>query len=277
YTRTLLKLLDKDILVDRLNANTIKTAFYKKSNPGTYNERLTRFKAFIRWAYENDYVKDIHWIDKLKALPNPEKNQKLKNKYLEKKELHTLLDAMDIKVWHQLTQLMVLSGIRVGEAMALERNNFDFKARLIYIDKTLDHINKATNSPKTFTSKRQVYMQKELYHLCNEIYQESLNNNLRYGHSSPLLFADENGNYVNYYSYNKYLKENSQVCLGRSISTHILRHTHTSLMAEAGVSLEAISRRLGHANSRVTRDIYLHITSRQKERDNAEFENVGIL
>ena len=58
---------------------------------------------------------------------------------------------------------------------------------------------------------------------------------------------------------------------------HSLRHTYTSLMAEAGVPIETISRQLGHADSKVTRDIYMHVTERIKQADNERLEAVCIL
>ena len=65
--------------------------------------------------------------------------------------------------------------------------------------------------------------------------------------------------------------------LGRKITTHVMRHTHVSLMAEAGVPLEVISRRVGHENSDITRDIYLHFTEKQKEKDREQLKAVQIL
>ena len=40
-----------------------------------------------------------------------------------------------------------------------------------------------------------------------------------------------------------------------------LRHTHISLLAEAGVDLNYIMNRVGHKNSETTTQIYLHVTS----------------
>ena len=48
--------------------------------------------------------------------------------------------------------------------------------------------------------------------------------------------------------------------LNPKLSPHSLRHTHTSLLAEAGVELEDIKDRLGHFDDELTRRIYLHIT-----------------
>lgn len=44
--------------------------------------------------------------------------------------------------------------------------------------------------------------------------------------------------------------------------------THASLLLEQGVSVDTISRRSGHENSRITREIYLYVTEKLKERDN---------
>lgn len=40
---------------------------------------------------------------------------------------------------------------------------------------------------------------------------------------------------------------------------HSLRHTHASMLAWGGVSVFDISKRLGHASSKVTEEIYLHV------------------
>ena len=77
--------------------------------------------------------------------------------------------------------------------------------------------------------------------------------------------------------YEKYLRENGQAILGRNITSHVMRHTMTSLFAEAGVPLEVIARRLGHHDSKLTRDIYLHCTQTQREKDNEAVKNVAIL
>lgn len=47
----------------------------------------------------------------------------------------------------------------------------------------------------------------------------------------------------------------------KQFRTYILRHTHISLLAEAGVDLNFIMNRVGHKNSDTTTKIYLHVTS----------------
>ena len=66
---SLLRMLGSDVLADKLTAGYVRQKFNAsdKSN-GTLNEHMARLKAFLRWAYRNDYVEDIAWLDKLTPL-----------------------------------------------------------------------------------------------------------------------------------------------------------------------------------------------------------------
>ena len=58
---------------------------------------------------------------------------------------------------------------------------------------------------------------------------------------------------------------------------HALRHTHASLLLAEDVSIDTISRRLGHENSQITKDIYLHVTEKLKKADNATIKNLKLI
>ena len=49
------------------------------------------------------------------------------------------------------------------------------------------------------------------------------------------------------------------------------------MLAEAGVPLETISRRLGHSDSKITREVYMHVTEGMKRQDRERLEKVRIL
>jgi integrase len=55
------------------------------------------------------------------------------------------------------------------------------------------------------------------------------------------------------------------------LTPHSLRHTHTSLLAEAGVSLEQIMKRLGHTDDQISKNVYLHITQEMKKEASQKF------
>jgi integrase len=59
--------------------------------------------------------------------------------------------------------------------------------------------------------------------------------------------------------------------LNTDLTPHSLRHTHTSLLAEAGVELEQITDRLGHSDNQFTNHVYLHGKKEVKKRSSQKF------
>ncbi len=59
--------------------------------------------------------------------------------------------------------------------------------------------------------------------------------------------------------------------LNEALTPHSLRHTHTSLLAEAGVSPEQIMDRLGHTDDQITKNVYLHVTQEMKKEASQKF------
>lgn len=275
---TIMKYLGESTIVSRITAGYVKEQFLAHDEAaGTFNERIARFKALIRWGYEHDYISDIRYLDKLKPMSDREKKEKLQDKYLESDELKKLLNAMSIQKWRYLAELTALSGMRCGEAISLNMDDVNFGNHTITVNKTYDVVNKIITPPKTLCSNREIYMQPELEKLCRKIRSYTLSGKLKYGYQTDLFMCDVNGKYLEYPAYNKYLGEISKRTIGRKVTTHIMRHTHVSLMAEAGVPLETITRRVGHESSDITRRIYLHVTKRQEEKDREKLKTVKIL
>lgn len=271
--------LGEQTLVERLTAQYVREKFLATGKAhGTLNERLVRFKAMIRWGYRNDMISDISFLDKIGTFKDIPHRTKIQDKFLEAEELKALLDGMDIEIWRYLTEFLALSGLRFGEAAALDKADIDYKTHLIHVTKTFDHRNLVTTSTKTLCSTRDVYMQPELVVCCKKLNELMLKRKLQYciQDTHGLYLYGTDGKNIHYDAYNKYLRENSLRILGRECTTHVMRHTHASLLLEKGIAVDTISRRLGHENSRVTREIYLHVTEKLKEKDNEQISKVSI-
>lgn len=50
------------------------------------------------------------------------------------------------------------------------------------------------------------------------------------------------------------------------ITVHGFRHTHASLLFEAGASIKDVQARLGHKDIQTTMNIYTHVTNSAKEK-----------
>lgn len=270
--------LGGESLVDSLNAQYVKGNLYVGADkPGTKNERLARFKAFIRWGYQEEYIKNISWLDKLKPFEDEEKKLKLNEKYLESEELKLVLDDMKVDKWKFITEFAALSGMRIGEIIALESSDLDFENRTITVSKTYDSNNHVTTTPKTGYSIREIFMQDQLYALCKKIKLYMTQEQVHCAYRTNLFISDEDGDQVHYYAYNKYLGEVTLRTVGKKATTHFMRHTHVALMAEQGVPLDVISRRLGHSDSRITKEIYFHVTEKLRQRDYDRIKNINII
>lgn len=262
-----------DIIIDKLGkdmkVSEITSAYYKEvmsEKPTTYNERLKFFKAMMRWGYQNELVKDISVIDRIPKLKDAPVRIKVKDKYLERDELDKLINAMKGK-WKLLSQFLVLSGMRIGEAMDLEKKDIDMEERTITIDSTFSLVIRKSTSTKTDTSNRVIYIQDELIKVINDVNKLFPRGKYFFG----------GGSRIEYDSYRKYLRENSEKAIGRKVTPHIFRHTHTALLAEAGIPLEQISRRLGHSDSNITKEVYMHITEKAKENENLRIKSLKLL
>lgn len=272
-SNALMRIIGPDVLVENLTARYVMDRMLATGNkPGTINEHLRRFKSIIRWGYKADHIRDISYLDKLEPIKNDERKKKLADKFLEADEVNKLINGMKIDSWHDLTQFLVLTGMRCGEAFALTDQDIDLHERVIHVTKTLDVVNDIITSPKTRTSVRDIYIQDELLPLCRKLRAEVLAKRL-IGGDSKVFYT---GKYA-YYAYQKYFCNQTVAILGRKLTVHSLRHTHVALLAENGMPLDMISRRLGHHDSRVTRDVYFHVTEKLREKENKLLQNVSIL
>ncbi len=277
HLNTVRRLIGDDTIVNRLNATIVKERL-SCDNPTAYNGRLKIFKAMMNWAYKADLVQDIGYLSKIPKRKTAPVRFKDAEKYLEHDEVQSLLDGMHVEQWINLTEFLLLSGLRVGEAIALQDSDVDTKNRMIYVNKTYAAVTrKITDTPKTDTSVRDVYMQDELLSVCRRIKKFERQRQIQFVYRSDLFMSDQQGRHICYDSYAKYFRENTEKILGRRLTPHSLRHTHTALLAEAGVPLDEISRRLGHAGSKITKDVYMHVTNRMNEKAEQRIKNVKML
>ena len=169
-----------------------------------------------------------------------------------------------------IAKFLVLTGCRFGEAAALTVDDYDGK--YITISKTAWQ--GTIQTAKTESSERQIYVQEELRKLLAEYLPFRNTLLMARGVRTDLLFFNRDGNLYSNYNFNRQLQK---VECDKKLHAHIFRHTHASLLAEAGYSLEDVSKRLGHADSEITKKIYLHTTDKMKERAEKQLDKIRLI
>ena len=149
-----------------------------------------------------------------------------------------------------LYYLLFWTGMRVGEAMALKWDCIDLKAKEISIQKTLVRINKRDiiSEPKTQSSKRVISLPQFIVDMLKDYKTMS-----KYG--SSFLFPMK---YTSLLS-NFHTVSNRQGV--KRIRIHDLRHSHASLLINAGFTPIEVADRLGHASANITLNTYSHFYS----------------
>ena len=262
--------------MNKITAGFIRLKFSEsgKSNR-TINDYQETLKTFWKWAYRNDFVKSSEVADKLFSLPDQNQKERIQDKYLEPWEIKKLLDAIPEEKDRLLVSFLTLTGMRISEAIAL--NDSDVWGSVIRIDKTYDQTNDVITSPKSIKSRRDIHVQPELEECIENIRKYIAWEKEVVGYKSDLFFPDIDGDYLEYGKFNRHIGDVSLEVLGRRITPHIFRHTHCSMLVAKGMSFEAISARLGHEDSKITREIYTHRLKELKDKENKQLDNIRLL
>ena len=217
-------------------------------------------------------------------------------KYMEKEKLAEFLSLAKhrgLENDYVMFLTLAYTGIRIGELCALRWKDINTKAGTISINGTLYNPDDKSDTyqitpPKTKSSKRTIDVDplvlKELEQL-RSIQNEFRMKYRKTYHDADFVFGrmdDPRRNHETYFGYPPKRRTvelrmdriTQWMQLPNRMTPHSLRHTHTSLCAEAGVSLEAIMERLGHKDDRLTRLVYLHVTKTVKKEASTKFSTL---
>lgn len=174
--------------------------------------------------------------------------------------------------WYTFFRLLAFTGIRKGEAIALTWDDIDLENQQITINKTVSigmNNQIIVQEPKTSKSKRiisiddRTVMELELWKKEQEAILKGFGHKVK--KKNQLLFSTSKNGFIPLPQpgrvVNKVCKKNDL----RRITVHGFRHSHCSLLFEAGLNIKEIQDRLGHSDIKTTMNIYTHIT--QKKRD----------
>lgn len=210
-------------------------------------------------------------------LPNDSKVDQLEN-FLEKDKLKEFLaitkttrKSDDFIVFYTLA----LTGLRIGELMALRWQDVDLENKLISVNHTL--INPTNNEnayrlgePKTRKSKRKIPMADSLVSAFIA-YNAQLETIEEKKPKEGFVFSKNGGKpLTNTFVRNRLVSIQRKWNYDKKITLHSFRHTFASLLIERGVSVINVSELLGHSDMTITTKIYTHLTqTRQIEMQNS--------
>ena len=276
-----------ELRVDKITPTVVQETFNKwaltasSSNEGKKSavgkrKDIKGIVGYVRGTL--DYGITLGWLaenpaSKVEA-PTISKNKHKEIPWFTKEQVHLILDRLEGFAPHErfknsqrhlygaelfkvYIRLLLFSGLRAREALALEWSDIDFASGALSVTKTVNSLDVVQDSTKTETSARTIGLDTSTIDILKRWKQ-----NQETFLSEPVgyLFATYDKSKLSLY---KIMNETSQRYLKElglpTFGLHAFRHTHVSLMMAAQIPYKDIQLRLGHKDVTTTMDFYGHL------------------
>ena len=236
-----------------------------------YTNYYSVINRIFKYATSLDIIKSnpLDKIIKPKNMP-----LKAKENHYTKQELTEFLKVCKANckpVEYTFFHLLAFSGLRSGEAIGLMWSDVDFENKRLSISRTAVVVNKkqTVQDAKTKRSKRVITLDDETLNVLKlwkrQQIKEYFQAGKAYQHDLNYIFTNNRGEWLltstMKVKLKRFLCKHNEL---KKITPHGFRHTHASLLFEAGITAKIISDRLGHNNVQTTLDMYTHINDNQR-------------
>ncbi|HEM3702217.1 TPA: site-specific integrase [Streptococcus suis] len=236
----------------------------------SYIKRILQYAVKLNLLQENPAT-----AVEVPPLPKLESNKKL---YFTDDELRKILDYLDKhnsnyteKFMSTLIKLLLATGLRISEACALEWTDIDFEDQTIAVTKTLNNKGEV-NSPKTKSSNRIIDIDNSTTAMLATFKREQQKEAMKLGKREKTVFSTIKKKYPNRQTIRRMLHDFLDTVGVEQAGFHAFRHTHASLLLNAGVQYKQLQHRLGHAKLEMTMNIYAHLSEESLKETASAFE-----
>lgn len=170
-----------------------------------------------------------------------------------------------------LLNLAVYTGARKGELLALQWSDIDLEKATVSITKAVSMVNgkQFVKEPKTKTSVRKVSIPTVMIAKLKKLKVQQAEYRMKVGsywQGENWVFTQDNGKLMSLSTpyqalqriINRYNEDKPESEKLPMIPFHGLRHTAATLLVSSGTNVKTVADRLGHADTRMTLNVYSH-------------------
>jgi len=247
-TREEVKNLTYDLLAKGKTRSTVKNV-------------LAPIREMFNHAIEDGHVTFNPALRVLHRSRTEEGEQKEKASFLTREELGVLLRTGQehFPDYYPFVSLLARTGLRLGEAVALQWGDLDVTGRFVEVRRTM--VYRTLTLPKSGKARR-VDLSRQLTDTLKALLLERKKETLKkgWGEVPPWVFTTETGNLLDPDNFRGRVWYKLLAKAGlRHIRIHDLRHTFASLLIQNGESLAYVKEQMGHHSIKITVDTYGHL------------------
>ena len=190
---------------------------------------------------------------------------------LDGSQIASFLDAIKGHQFQNLYTVILLLGLREGEALGLTWDNVNFETRNVTIDKQLlsgTYVLAPTKNSgvRTITASSTAIQALQ----AEKLKQMELRMKLGSGWDpSGLVFTNEKCEHLCHVTVYKAFKKIAAQIGCPNARLHDLRHSFAVMSLQAGDDIKTVQQHLGHATAAFTLDLYCHVT-KEMQQDSAD-------
>ena len=233
------------------------------------NQTLIAMATSFKSAVDNDLIAKNPVNSSVKSPKTIDKKERV----LTREEQAKFLEAAKGTPYQYQFELLLQTGLRIGELIGLIWDNIDFEKRIIKIDRTMEFRYSfgdwVIGPPKSASGVRTIPMTQKAYDILMYKYAERELRKVNEERFTNIVFLNRNGQPLKNSSYDTYIYRIADKAGIDRISMHTLRHTFATRCIEGGMKPKTLQQILGHSNIGITMNLYVHITEEEKEKEMA--------
>lgn len=271
--------LDVDPYLGHMKLESIhQTHISKLYNTTLYKERklsgrtIQYTHTILRQAFDQAVAWGILRKNPTDSVTVPTRDKR-KVRTLSPAQVQTLLGRTAGTPWGALWTLLLTTGCRPQEALALKWSDLSEDDGCMTIRRTMKRDGnhwEPSDSGKTKKSMRRVRLPSGTLevlrkHRLSQV-EWALKLGAKYNRQADWVFPKEDGNFRQYKQvWNKWKETLKKLELPEDIRLYDTRHTHATTLLLRGVPVKVVSERLGHANISMTLDTYTEVLPEMQE------------